>query len=334
MGPEPDDVDEVLCPVCSNTTGSDDSLLLCDNCGCGVHMECLEPPLSAIPEGLWLCPPCRSGEGRSAFYQRRERADDSFRLFFSTPAQARPRERLTDTIVIAPLDVRMAVEPTGGQLSTLPALSGAMLDKLAVVRELLRGYLPTLHVRVREPEVHVLRHDKALTRGDKQGTRTDDGKRVRQLSSDGVQGARAPIDAEAEGAPPFITFLVALHLYPANAAKTYAWVYSTMLDEGHDVDAWVVSTFQIERHVEEGAAQTKMLCQMVLYCVFMEALELEVCENRPCLMNNCDSVDEAMELSLMLCPTCMRKLHLMGVVNDMCASEERIVGVLKLHGLI
>eukprot|EP00908_Phaeocystis_cordata_P013062 Transcript_241.p1 GENE.Transcript_241~~Transcript_241.p1 ORF type:complete len:244 (-),score=77.08 Transcript_241:122-853(-) len=242
--------------------------------------------------------------------------------------------RLADTIVIAPLQVRMAVEPAGGQLSSLPRLSSAMLGKLTVVRELLRGYLPTLHVRVCEPEVHVLRRDKSLTRGDKQGVRTDEGKRVRQLSSEGVHGARTPIDAESsEGETPFITFLVAPHLYPADE-KDYAWVYSTTLDEGYDVEAWVVSTFQIERHVEEGVAQTKMLCQMVAYCVFMEALGLEVCENRPCLMNNCDSVDEAMELCLMLCPTCMRKLHLMGVVSDLCASEERIVGALKQHGLI
>ena len=56
--------------------------------------------------------------------------------------------RLADTIVIAPLQVRMAVEPAGGQLSSLPRLSSAMLGKLTVVRELLRGYLPTLHVRV------------------------------------------------------------------------------------------------------------------------------------------------------------------------------------------
>jgi hypothetical protein len=63
MAPDPEDTDEVLCQVCSNASGSDASLLLCDNCGCGVHMECMQPPLSAIPEGLWLCPQCRSGEG-------------------------------------------------------------------------------------------------------------------------------------------------------------------------------------------------------------------------------------------------------------------------------
>ena len=34
------------------------SMLLCDNCGGGWHMGCLEPALEDVPEGVWLCPHC------------------------------------------------------------------------------------------------------------------------------------------------------------------------------------------------------------------------------------------------------------------------------------
>ena len=33
-------------------------MLLCDACGTGWHMECLQPPLSRPPRGLYLCPTC------------------------------------------------------------------------------------------------------------------------------------------------------------------------------------------------------------------------------------------------------------------------------------
>ena len=67
----------------------------------------------------------------------------------------------------------------------------------------------------------------------------------------------------------------------------------------------------------------------------MEALNLEVCENRPCLMNNSDYIEEAASVvSLTLCPTCMRKLRLMSVTSDLCATEERILRVLTRHSLV
>ena len=57
---EPDGVG-VACAVC---LGQDDDegndMLLCDGHGCdvGYHLRCLQPPLSAVPEGEWLCPKC------------------------------------------------------------------------------------------------------------------------------------------------------------------------------------------------------------------------------------------------------------------------------------
>jgi histone demethylase JARID1 len=46
-----------LCEIC----GSGDeyeSMLLCDRCGCGFHLQCLNPPLHAVPAGEWFCAQC------------------------------------------------------------------------------------------------------------------------------------------------------------------------------------------------------------------------------------------------------------------------------------
>lgn len=60
------------CMICDQGATTDD-LLICDACDKGFHMECLDPPLSSLPEGRWICPICvpppnrkRSG-GRGQF---------------------------------------------------------------------------------------------------------------------------------------------------------------------------------------------------------------------------------------------------------------------------
>ena len=286
----------------------------------------------------------------SAFYQRRIRHDDDddlFRLFFSTPAELGARgwaQVQTKHIVLAPLNVRMLNEPAHSKLASLPTLSSAMQDNLAVVTELLRAYLPTLRVSIEPMRTHEV--DRSMTRGDRQDARTADGKRVRQISSLGLHGARDEIDAavreeiDAGEDTPFITFVVAPHLYPGDlAGRDFAWCYSTRLDEleaeraDEGLEAWVVSTHQIESYLEPGAGQTRSLCNMLLYCVFVEAMELEVCESASCLMNNCDSVAESEEVPSMLCPTCFRKLHLMGVVHDVPECHARVQQVLAQHQL-
>ena len=45
------------CEIC----GSPDDgpvMLLCDSCGTGWHTFCLQPPMSTVPEGSWICPRC------------------------------------------------------------------------------------------------------------------------------------------------------------------------------------------------------------------------------------------------------------------------------------
>ena len=51
--------------VCGRCGSGDDvegnDILLCDRCPGGFHLQCVDPPLAAIPEGDWICPVCVEG---------------------------------------------------------------------------------------------------------------------------------------------------------------------------------------------------------------------------------------------------------------------------------
>jgi len=49
----------LACSVCREM-GRDAEMLLCDRCDQGFHLDCLVPPLSAVPKGRWYCPGCSS----------------------------------------------------------------------------------------------------------------------------------------------------------------------------------------------------------------------------------------------------------------------------------
>ena len=48
------DEHQEFCSECRD--GGD--LICCENCPASYHLGCLDPPLSQIPEGVWLCPRC------------------------------------------------------------------------------------------------------------------------------------------------------------------------------------------------------------------------------------------------------------------------------------
>ncbi|XP_069480156.1 PHD and RING finger domain-containing protein 1 isoform X2 [Ambystoma mexicanum] len=54
---EAEDDDSTNCEVCGRCD-REDRLLLCDGCDAGYHMECLNPPLNAVPVDEWFCPEC------------------------------------------------------------------------------------------------------------------------------------------------------------------------------------------------------------------------------------------------------------------------------------
>jgi hypothetical protein len=49
------------CQVC-RSPGDPERMLLCDYCLEGWHMGCLEPALTSVPAGIWLCPHCVEAE--------------------------------------------------------------------------------------------------------------------------------------------------------------------------------------------------------------------------------------------------------------------------------
>jgi len=46
---------EDSCSVCRRSG----ELLMCDVCSLVYHLQCLDPPLNAVPVGLWSCPKCQ-----------------------------------------------------------------------------------------------------------------------------------------------------------------------------------------------------------------------------------------------------------------------------------
>ncbi|XP_018328238.1 PHD and RING finger domain-containing protein 1 isoform X2 [Agrilus planipennis] len=61
--------DSLACEFCGSTE-NDHTMLLCDGCNLGFHMECLEPPLTQLPDGDWYCPTCQRYVGRRSSSSR------------------------------------------------------------------------------------------------------------------------------------------------------------------------------------------------------------------------------------------------------------------------
>ena len=63
--------DELACRVCgSDKDGA--SMLICDGCETGWHMQCLEPPMTEVPDDTWFCPVCVAGGKTNAVRFQRE----------------------------------------------------------------------------------------------------------------------------------------------------------------------------------------------------------------------------------------------------------------------
>jgi hypothetical protein len=143
----------------------------------------------------------------------------------------------------------------------------------------------------------------------------------------------------------FVVLLTGTHLRPSDD-EDLAWVFSTNvpMPEGEDDAAtaallahwpkeepWVISTHQIEQFLGHSAQlRGRVLGSMLLYCILGNGVGIEpCCESSPCALNNCDSVGEGAATSLLLCPCCLRKLQLAGVISDVPATLRRVKDVLS-----
>ena len=56
-------IDNLPCEICKGNYENDDfTLILCDSCNNGFHMDCLTPKLNEVPVGAWYCPDCKLKE--------------------------------------------------------------------------------------------------------------------------------------------------------------------------------------------------------------------------------------------------------------------------------
>jgi hypothetical protein len=69
---EEENPDDIACATCGKKESTDaNPIVLCDleHCNRGLHIRCMVPPLAAVPEIKWFCPPCvpRTRRGRKSF---------------------------------------------------------------------------------------------------------------------------------------------------------------------------------------------------------------------------------------------------------------------------
>ena len=64
-GDESEALHNVRCDVCGSAE-DERGMLLCDGCSSGVHLGCLNPPLSLVPVGEWFCGACGDERGESS----------------------------------------------------------------------------------------------------------------------------------------------------------------------------------------------------------------------------------------------------------------------------
>ncbi|KAI7811756.1 hypothetical protein IRJ41_018820 [Triplophysa rosa] len=88
------DLDQTSCEVCGGRD-REDRLLLCDGCDAGYHMECLTPPLDAVPVEEWFCPECIANNRSSGSNQVSE--EESSSLPTTSRSQSRPTRAIART---------------------------------------------------------------------------------------------------------------------------------------------------------------------------------------------------------------------------------------------
>lgn len=86
---------DLPCEICNRVDDHYSNLILCDGVDCKreFHMNCLVPPLVAVPPGDWFCPECSKDPSKQQLKARRKRdaalvPDDSVSADASLPSDA------------------------------------------------------------------------------------------------------------------------------------------------------------------------------------------------------------------------------------------------------
>ncbi|KAJ8600777.1 hypothetical protein CTAYLR_006088 [Chrysophaeum taylorii] len=284
-------------------------------------------------------PPKLLDDAPSAFHQQRERDDydeDMLRTFYSVPVGmsdvVASRKPLARRWVVQPLNVRSLDGTADPRLPDLSRTSENALHTVAT--PVLACYLEGVEIA---PTQRFKIDTSSLVDRDLQGAVTSDGTPVHQVLVRAFQSYQ-PI--ETAGA--FASLVVAPHLRPANTTKySLAWVFSSPVvarRRKSDLVPWCISTHQIEAYLDHSEPlRARVLAAMILHCVLSNGIGLDqCCESDPCALNNCDSVGESASISLLLCPCCLRKLQLLGIIRDVracLAAMRRVLSSPALRGV-
>ena len=300
----------------------------------------------------------------SRFYQQRDRdEDEELRAFWTKPVftsrAARRREPNVRRYIVQPANLhRLVPAGIGTQPEPyfvfadprLPYLSNVALQALELTKELLECYLPADSIeiaQVKDAGITSAKLHQTHMRIDRQGAVNDAGQPVYQIGSSALADT-AEHDSLTLTADAFTTFVIAPHMY-ASGDEQLDWVFSCpivkfgvqydgwyerWLPEGateDHPDSWVVSTHQVEAWLSHSETlRRRVIAINIAYCVLGKGVGIEpCCENSPCIMNNSDGVGESASRSLLLCPCCLRKLQLMGILTDVPACLDKLSTLLN-----
>ncbi|XP_016114965.1 PHD and RING finger domain-containing protein 1-like [Sinocyclocheilus grahami] len=158
------DLDQTSCEVCGGQD-REDRLLLCDGCDDGYHMECLTPPLDAVPVEEWFCPVCIAHNRTSGSEQISEEESSSL------PTTSRPPSRPTRAIartqhserVRANVNRRRITQArTAAQLAPRYMMPSTWLDE--TINAVVSGFNTAVYVRDLTPRSKSRRRRKTVKR--------------------------------------------------------------------------------------------------------------------------------------------------------------------------
>lgn len=158
------DLEQTSCEVCG---GSDreDRLLLCDGCDAGYHMECLTPPLNAVPVEEWFCPECapnarneRSSEDESNVLPTTSR----FQPSNSRPTRAIARTQHSERVRRNVNRHRITQARTAAQLAPRYLMQSTWLDE--TINAVVAGLNTAVYMRDLTPRPRSRRRRKPVRR--------------------------------------------------------------------------------------------------------------------------------------------------------------------------
>ncbi|KAG7363746.1 hypothetical protein IV203_027107 [Nitzschia inconspicua] len=255
-------------------------------------------------------------------------------------------------IIIQPVNLRMR---NGKKHDRLPDLFMTELEFMnTACQALLACYFGSTNIHL-EALIH---HSTSLFYG-RHGTMRKDpqktperdcrgfqtGRIVIQVAAETMKGATLPLNRlrmrHSEDKPnnnPLVVHVIAPHLFQSSDPRM-EWVYNSYLPNNNNssrknsataaVSECVLSMFQVwEQRNTSLSKRTFLYCSLMLG-VALHHVGLEYCENLHCAMNNMNSVEETIEEStLIVCPSCLCKLQLHKVVEDVPTFLKRLYELL------